>query len=73
MLMLFVRWSAHQNSFPRLCVRRKSFQLLICLSLETFFLLRCSAEPVDRADIDDLDVVVLGVDGDDDVADAGSG
>lgn len=36
-------------------------------------MLRCSAEPVDRADIDDLDVVVLGVDGDDDVVDAGNG
>lgn len=43
------------------------------MSLDNFFLLRCSAEPVDRAEIDDLDVVVLGVDGDDDVVDAGNG
>lgn len=43
-------------------MRRNSFQLLICLSLDPFFLLLCSAEPVDRADIDDFDVAVLCVD-----------
>lgn len=43
-------------------MRRNSFQLLICLSLDPFFLVLCSAEPVDRADIDDFDVAVLCVD-----------
>lgn len=43
-------------------MRRNSFQLLICLSLDPFFLLLCSAEAVDRAERDDFDVAVLCVD-----------
>lgn len=60
-----------QNSLPKLCVRRNSRQLLICLSPTDFFFDRCSADAVERADIEDFDVVVLGVDGVDGVGDNG--
>lgn len=35
----------------------------MCLSPDNFFLDRCSADAVERAEIEDFDVVVLGVDG----------
>lgn len=53
-----------QNNLPRLCDRRNRFQLIV-RSPSSFFFVPCSAEPVDRVDIEHFDVVadVGGVDG----------
>lgn len=57
--------SNYQNNLPRLCDRRNRFQLIV-RSPRNFFFVPCSAEPVDRVDIEHLDVIA-GVTGVEDI------